>query len=616
MKTIFKRASAVFAASLLLLTACGKEEEVPVDWDTIEIQQNDYMGGIKRTLSLKESVLKVMEDMRVNNKVLREDSPNSFWTADGYQDFVSTFLDANIINDTKGFNEERADWEATVGVIGSSKNSFTSYSDGSYRLKGDVNIRRNEKDDYSVSNVKLTLSFLVNSSLKSLSGNADYRILYDCDKDWCKAYATMKADGSLPQVTADMFEYQRVNNDTFAIQTSRERFLVILDPVETDTDIRQRTIKGFYYSKLVQEGQRTTYTPYEPLPEKDENDKKLSANVIKNETMDSYPYMNDKGDFAVRYGEHDSMFYLSPQEMTTDWVFEDKALQQGIVYENGILVVTTYNKLSTDYERFVYTKIDADTSKSEALENLVVIKDLVGVQEHKAVVTPKTVTEQDSSKPDSSEAPLEAPSETSAAAENTEPVPVSSENDNDEIKPVPTVPENMSAEADLSKVIINNTEVDIANVTLQNVLDDTGIKHCFYGTTSLMASDFDFVSGMFGIQENENDISSFGGTSVSIEVVDANGAIVEPADLNKSLFGEYRVKGVHSSLFFTRDDFEVIYYGGIKCGMPEADVLEILGEGEANGRKHFYSNGKQTLVIEFDWEDNELVVDEISLINN
>lgn len=181
----------------------------------------------------------------------------------------------------------------------------------------------------------------------------------------------------------------------------------------------------------------------------------------------------------------------------------------------------------------------------------------------------------------------------------------------------PTVDVNVPAETDFSLVTINGVEVNTLDTNLQAILDSTGITHCPFGTTSVTFGDIDFVSGMFGIQKDESDISSFGGTNVSIEVLDSNGEVVEPSELDSNLFGEYRVKAIHTSEFFTEDDFEVLYFGGIKCNMPEEDVKAILGEGvvfddDPFGKTYAYNNGVQTLLVEI--EDG--VVDGIVLINN
>lgn len=115
-------------------------------------------------------------------------------------------------------------------------------------------------------------------------------MLYDCDKDWCKAYQETDVNSSytvMPEITTQMFEYARINNDTFAIQTSRERLLVVLNPADSDTLISGRTIKEFYYSKLTQDGQRTTFTPYEELEEKDSKGEIIVENEAKTRSFSS-----------------------------------------------------------------------------------------------------------------------------------------------------------------------------------------------------------------------------------------------------------------------------------------------------------------------------------------
>lgn len=355
----------------------------------MELKQNDYRGGIVRMQALQNSVLKVLDTMKSNNVALRQESPNSFWSADMYQDFVATFLNIPIINDTCWFNEEEASWESTIEQISSKENSFTVAGEGGqYRLN--AAIVRNEKDDYSVSGVKGTF-YLDSANKTPYEGDRTYRVLYDCDKDWCKAYAAQFVDEAIPDVTAEMFEYMRINENTFAIQTSRERLMIVLKPSDTDMDIREREVKEFYYSKLIKDGMRTTFTPYEPLPEMDEAlGTVLEENIKTNEYMSQFTGINEKGDLSIYYGQNDSVFFRSPEEITPEnYVFEDKSLQQSICYKDGVLVVTSYNKLSGIYERFTYSlKGDgSDATKAlnakvaEELERMVEINNLVGIQD-------------------------------------------------------------------------------------------------------------------------------------------------------------------------------------------------------------------------------------------
>lgn len=387
---LYKALSAIAIVSALTLTGCdniannSQANENVLDVATREMRQNDYRGGLMRTGALQTNILSVMEEMKANNVIIRQDSPNSFWTTDGYQDFVSTFLDTAIINDTQWFNEEETDWATIISQIASTQNSFSDTSSDSPTIKSGISIVRNEKDDYSVSGVDFYYLTIIDNLNYSFNGKANYRILYDCDKDWCKAYVELNhSDSNLkgyPPYTVELFEYRRIDDNTFAIQTSRERLMVVLEPVTADTDIRERKVKEFYYSKLVINGQRTTFKTFTRLPEVDNNGVKNSKNESLNALVASNPYLNLQGDLYNRYGVNDSVFYVTDEKLTRDWVYEDKALQQGIVYKDGILVVTTYNKLSSNYERFIYSRSGADTSMLSELENLVQIDNLVGVQ--------------------------------------------------------------------------------------------------------------------------------------------------------------------------------------------------------------------------------------------
>ena len=368
------------------MTGCGKQQgdkgsSSSTDRKTMELQQNDYRGGITRMKAVQENILEVMETMKSNNVILREDSPYSFWGTEGYQDFVATFLDTPIIDDTCWFNEEEGDWETTLKMMSSVKNSFTVPNDNNgFTLKAVVT--RNEKDDYTVTGITDTF-YPDPDGKKKYEGARTWRVLYDCDKDWCKAYCTQTIDPALPDVTVQMLEYMRINDDTFVVQTSRERLMVILKPVEKDTDLREREVKEFYYSKLVQEGMRTTFKPFMALPEVDEaTETELKDNIKANELMAQYPSINVDGDLSTFYGQHDSVFFRSPANITpSNFVFEDKSLQQAICYKDGVLVVTTFNKLSEAYERFTYSLKDADAKIATELEKLVEINNLVGIQE-------------------------------------------------------------------------------------------------------------------------------------------------------------------------------------------------------------------------------------------
>ncbi len=412
------------------LTGCSLKKNNDDEYAK-KLKANDYEGGYSRAIALEESVLALMDDMKQNNGKIREENPNSFWLTDGYQDFVTNFMFSQIAEDTCLFNEERTNWDTVISETGKLDAVFTE-ADGEngYKLMNGVNIVRNEKDDYSIYGAKTTGKY---------AGSLEYRVLYDCDKDWAKAVSTLTLEGDgaeIPSITDDIFEYARLTDDTFAIQTAKERLYLVLESEDKDTDIRERKIKECYYSRLTLDGARTTFTPYKPKPEADEEVGEYNAeNAAYNEKMSAYPEINEKGDFAYQYGENESIFKKNLSEITPEWVFEDKSLQQAIIYKGGNLVVTTYNKISQKYERFIYSRGDADEKLIPEIEGMVNIKNLVGVQEVKKTEAPKTdekTDKNDSSKTDeSSKTEENSSSETDSSSQPDS----SSQTDNSSQKP-------------------------------------------------------------------------------------------------------------------------------------------------------------------------------------
>lgn len=348
-----------------------------IDTFTKELRQNDYRGGYTRSIVIKELVLSIVEEMKQNNESIRTENPNSYWVFTGHQDFVSSFLDSTLANDTQWFNEEETTFEEVKAQMQVVPNSFTKTTDSGLVVRyPDMLIERVEKDEYQVSNIR---DSWLNDN-KKYSGNFFYKVLYDCDKDWCKSYCSLDLEvEGIPDITTELFEYARASKDIFLIQTSTERLYVKLKAIEQDVDLREREVEEFYYSRL-SVGQRTTFTPYEPMADEEWMATGYDNTAAQfNKLMDSYPIVNLEGDLATRYGINDSMFAKNAvfTKEPTEWVFEDKALQQTIVYKNGNLVVTTFNKLSEEYEQYIYYR--GEKADPEVIK-LTPIGELVGIQ--------------------------------------------------------------------------------------------------------------------------------------------------------------------------------------------------------------------------------------------
>lgn len=174
---------------------------------------------------------------------------------------------------------------------------------------------------------------------------------------------------------------------------------------------------------------------------------------------------------------------------------------------------------------------------------------------------------------------------------------------------------NLPSEAGLSKVSINGTDVDIQDITLGDMLETAGLTQCIYASTDLQLADYEFVSGMYGKLADKTDIFSFG-SLLSIEIVDDDGNLVYGnSDIDSS---SCAVKGIYTSDFFMQDDFDVVFYGGIKCGMPIEEAytsLEdegfIFGKSLDHSEGHHYCNGRQVMII----RQKDGIVDDIMLLN-
>lgn len=432
-KTIIKRiitfalCLVMTAGSALMMTGCGQQQ---TDAATIELQMNDYRGGVMRTKELKNAFVSLVDDMKQNNNKLRESNPNSYWMSDGYQDFVSNLMNESLIADTEAFTEEEAEWDDVLAEAANAKTTYTEEGEEGGVLKDGVTIKRNEKDDYTI---RIPMEAYDDDTIGDMIGEGDIviRMLYDCDKDWCKSTRKLELTdktNTVPDATISLFEYARLDADTFAVQTSKERMIVKYKSVDGDTDLRDREVSEIYYSRLVKDGVRTTYKPFEPLEETDSelgiyNKENAQFNLLMKTT---YAGMNNSGDLMDRYGSGDSMFLKEISDINSNWVFEDKSLQQAIIYKDGNLVVTTYNKLSGKYERFIYSKGDADDSQIPDIEKMVDIKNLVGVVKLETPSEP-TETEKKEQTGNQTKEPVNDSGTSSETSETSETTPSSSE---------------------------------------------------------------------------------------------------------------------------------------------------------------------------------------------
>jgi hypothetical protein len=216
------------------------------------------------------------------------------------------------------------------------------------------------------------------------------------------SYGRKNIDG-----TAQIYEVRRIDNNTYVLQTSTERLLVVLKPVEEDTDIRLREVKEFYYSRLRTDIARSTFETslliegtsryakaFNEFAEKFNEEEKMGTihfssleemwNKQVNEVNSHFSEaVNEWGDLADRYGENDSIFYASAEDLTNPklYVFRDTHLQQAFAYKDGVLVVANYNKLNDTYENPIYIAEGSDAKLKDELNALITVS--VEADEHK-----------------------------------------------------------------------------------------------------------------------------------------------------------------------------------------------------------------------------------------
>ena len=104
---------------------------------------------------------------------------------------------------------------------------------------------------------------------------------------------------------------------------------------------------------------------------------------------------------------------------------------RAIVYKDGILIVTTFNKLSQQYERFIFVKPEANQQEIPELENIVVINGLVGGKnvEISIIQPPQEPTSTPAASPDTtSETEQEETQDTNTEQPSESPAPAEDEN--------------------------------------------------------------------------------------------------------------------------------------------------------------------------------------------
>ena len=178
---------------------------------------------------------------------------------------------------------------------------------------------------------------------------------------------------------------------------------------------------------------------------------------------------------------------------------------------------------------------------------------------------------------------------------------------------VPTV--NINTDAEINIININGTPIDLdKNPSLEDLLSETNLSHNVGSTNT--EDGLSFHGALYSI--NTGDFKDQ--TKISIELENHEGEISSGVDIKTEDYPNYTIKGIHTSLFFTENDFNVYYCDSITNGSTESHVESILGKGDLfNDDMIAYNNGTYTMLISYEEDtegSDEPLVDGIYLLRN
>lgn len=177
---------------------------------------------------------------------------------------------------------------------------------------------------------------------------------------------------------------------------------------------------------------------------------------------------------------------------------------------------------------------------------------------------------------------------------------------------------NVSNAMALSRINVNGKNIDILNETIDGLIEIAGLRqdrNCLFSNPFERDANYDgiFWYGRgYGVYLNAEDESlRFTGTHLFIEGISGT---VLATEVDPTVKDGYKIRSVYASIGMTQDDFEVLFLGGIKCGMARAEVEQILdSRGDTTKCYTYYANKDNALVIRYGEDDT---IAEIYLFND
>lgn len=180
------------------------------------------------------------------------------------------------------------------------------------------------------------------------------------------------------------------------------------------------------------------------------------------------------------------------------------------------------------------------------------------------------------------------------------------------------VEKNVSEEVDLSYALVNGEEFHLDGKT--SVADYVKLAKMKLALGNSY-HDSDLMQFKGYMYESTEDIDNDKKTKVSLEAVNKDGKIIISDDELKNTPEECFIHGIHTSAFFTGEDFTVEFANGLKIGQTQSEIIEKFGEGKVIddvllGKISIYNNGTNSLFIIYEKKNNEYIADRIYMFIN
>ncbi len=375
--------------SVSVLAGCGtnpeaeaaalqaQQEAAAAQMALTEVNQNDYRGAIMRVESIKKALMGVVDTFNERNNAITSESPSNFWSSDSYKYLGMNLLNYDVWYNTSFFNETETTWDEAVEYT---KQLYGADPETGYISSvQNFNIERVEANIYKMTytepNIKVPY---YKYGEQGYTFGTVYEITYDANHDWaqCVRYRTFSGK----KIADGLFEYARISDTEFVVQTETERLYVKYadglydyndgvvsgDAVSTDETsgqtadataqpvlhdpLSEKPIAEFYYTQL---NGAPRYEYAEIVVPEEEDALPFFSFFDGNSTIiqQGFNEINDNLEYVCIYNaERDSIFNDMTQ-LGKDWVFADNGrFKLSLAYYDDMLVVKNENTLVNKLE--------------------------------------------------------------------------------------------------------------------------------------------------------------------------------------------------------------------------------------------------------------------------